>query len=216
MKYTGCWILADSWTRAALIVWSVAMIYTRRGRCIFGLWRIGGDVGVVLRFWKNVSQSSFQENFVDFLRSWIMGQVCTTNFGRNLDIAVRRPIMRWTYLTLVGLHISMIALHFSGLASMLRCVSMKPRNLPLSMPKMNFSGLSLRLCYRSVENTADKSCACCRWLGDLTTMSSTYTLTHLPINLLNTLEIISVIRDECGFVHVGCGHWYLVVSRVCI
>jgi len=33
-------------------------------------------------------------------------------------MAVRRPMRRWTSLTVVGLRISMIALHFSGLASM--------------------------------------------------------------------------------------------------
>jgi len=105
-----------------------------------------------------------------------------------MDIAVRRPIKRWTSLTLVGLRISMIA-HFSGLTSMPRCVSMKPRNLSLSMPKTHFSRLSLRLYCRSVGNTMDKSCTSCRWLSDLITMSSTYTSTHLPINWLSTLSI---------------------------
>jgi len=150
---------------------------------------MGGDVRVALRFWKAISQSSFQENFAEFLTSWIRGWVCSASFGRNQDIAVRWPIKRWTFLTLVGLRISMITLHFSELASMSRCVSMKPRNLPMSMLKTHFSGLSLRLYYRSAENTTDKSSTCCRWLGDLTTMSSTYTSTHLPINWLNTLSI---------------------------
>jgi len=136
---------------------------------------------VVLRFWKTFSQSSFQENFANFFSSWIMGWVCSASFGRNLDMAVRRPIKRWTSLTLLGLRISMMALHFSGLALMSHCVSMKPRNLPRSTPNTHFSRLSLRLYCRSAENTMDKSCACCRWLGDLTKMSSTYTSTHLPI-----------------------------------
>ena len=106
----------------ALTVWSVAVIYTRSGRCISGLWRIGGDFKVVLRFWKTFLQSSFQENFVDFFRNWIMGWVYSASFGRNLDMTVRRPIRHCTSLTLVGLRISMIALHFSGLASMPRFV----------------------------------------------------------------------------------------------
>jgi len=78
-----------------------------------------------------------------------MDWVCSASFGRNLDIAIRWPIKHWTSLTLVGLHISMIAFHFSGLALMPRCVSMKPRNLPLLTLKMHFSGLRLRLYCRS-------------------------------------------------------------------
>jgi len=93
-------------------VWFVVVMYIRSKRCISGLWRIGGDVRVVLRFWKTFLQSSFQENFVDFLRSRIICSVCSVNCRRNLDIAVKRPIRRWTSLTLVGLHISMIALRF--------------------------------------------------------------------------------------------------------
>ena len=149
------------------------MIYTSSGRCTSGLQRIGRDVRVVLRFLKKISQSSFQENFADFLRSWIMGRVCSTSLGRNLDMAVRRPIRCYTSLTLVGLRISIIALHFSGLASITRGVSMKPRNFPLSTPKTYFLGLSRRLYCCRAKNTSDKSCACCKWLGDLTTMSST-------------------------------------------
>jgi len=146
-------------------------------------------VSVVLRFWKTCSHSSFQENFANLLSNWMMGWVCSTSFGRNLEMAVRQSIRRWTSLILLGLHISMIVVHFSGFALMPRCVSLKPKNLPRSMPKTYFSGLSLRLYCRSAENIVDRSCACCWWLGDLTTMSSTYTSTHLPIRLLNTLYI---------------------------
>ena len=49
---------------------------------------------VVLRFWKTCSHSSFQENFADFLSSWMMGWVCSASFGRNLEMAVKRPIRR--------------------------------------------------------------------------------------------------------------------------
>jgi len=69
-----------------------------------------------------------------------MGWVCSANFGKKWEMTVRRPIRRWTSLTLVGLHISMIALHFSGLASMSRWVSMNPRNLPRSTPTRIFRG----------------------------------------------------------------------------
>jgi len=82
-------------------------------------------------------------------------------------MAVRRLIRRWTSLTLLGLRISIMALHFSGLGSMSRCVSMKPRNLPRSTPNTHFLGFTLRLYYRSAENTVDKSCACLTSILDL-------------------------------------------------
>jgi len=72
-KYTGCCVPSTSWTRAALTVWSVAVIYTSRGWLMFGLWRMGGEVRVVLSFWKICSQSSVHVNRADFFRSWIMG-----------------------------------------------------------------------------------------------------------------------------------------------
>jgi len=76
------------------------------------------DVRMVLRFWKTFSQSSFQENFTDFWSRWIIGWVCSTSFGRNLDMAVRRPFKCWTSLTLLGLRIAMMVLHFLIFASM--------------------------------------------------------------------------------------------------
>jgi len=72
-------------------------------------------------------------------------------------MAVSRPMRRCTSLILLGLHISMMALHFSGLAFMPRCVSMKTRNLPRSTPKMHFSRLRQRLYFRNVEKIVDKS-----------------------------------------------------------
>jgi len=85
-------------------------------------------VRVVLKSWKTFSHSSLQENFTDFLSSWIMGWVCSASFGKNLDMAVRWPIRHWTSLKLLGLRISMMAVQFSGFASMSRYMSMKPKN----------------------------------------------------------------------------------------
>ena len=73
---------------------------------------------MVFSFWKICSQSSVHMNLVDFLSSRMMGWVCSANLGRKREMAVRRPMRRWTSLTLVGLRISMMALHFLGLASM--------------------------------------------------------------------------------------------------
>jgi len=135
-------------------------MYTSRGWLVSGLCRIGGEVKVILSFWKICSQSSVHVNQVDFFRSWIMGWVCSASLGRKREMAVRRPMRRWTSLTVVGLRISMIALHFSGLASMSRWVNTKPRNLPRSTPNTHLSGLRRKLYWRGAENTADRSSAC--------------------------------------------------------
>jgi len=81
-------------------------------------------VRVVLRFWNICSQLSFHVNLADFLRCYMMGWVCSTSLGRKREMAVRRPMRRCTSLTLVGLRISMIVLHFSRLASIPRLMSM--------------------------------------------------------------------------------------------
>jgi len=41
-----------------------------------------------------------------------MGWVCSASLGRKREMAVRRPMRHWTSLMVVGLHISIIALHF--------------------------------------------------------------------------------------------------------
>jgi len=91
-----------------------------------------------------------------------MGRVLSANFSRNLDMAIRRPIKRCTYFIFIGLCISIMVLHYSGFASIPRSVSMTPKNFLLSTPNTHFSGLSLRLCFRSAVNTSTKSFECCR------------------------------------------------------
>jgi len=90
----------------------------------------------------------------------MMSWVCSANLGRKREMVVRQPIRRWTSLTLVGLRISMMALHFLGLASMPRSVSMNLRNLPRSTPNTHLSGLRRRLYCRNAKKTAERSCAC--------------------------------------------------------
>ena len=103
---------------------------------------------VVFSFWNICSQSSFHVNLADFLSSCRMGWVCSASLGRKREMVV----MRCTSLMLVELHILMIALHFSELASMPHWVSMNPRNLPRSTPKMHLSVLRRRLYCLSGED----------------------------------------------------------------
>jgi len=47
---------------------------------------------VVFSFWKICSQSLVHVNLADFLRSCIMGWVCSASLGMKLEMAVRRPM----------------------------------------------------------------------------------------------------------------------------
>jgi len=89
-----------------------------------------------------------------------MGWVCSASLGRKREMVVRQPMRRWTSLIVVGLCISMMALHFLGLASMSRWVNIKPRNLPRSTSNTHLSGLRRRLYWHSAEKTTDRSSAC--------------------------------------------------------
>jgi len=124
----------------------------------------------VLKF---CSQVSSQTNLADFFSSLIIGLVLSANLGRKREIAVNLPTRRCTSLTFVGLLMLIIAWHFSGLASIPRCVSMNPRNLPPSTPKVHFSGLSLMLYARRALKTSARYAECCLGLGDFTMISST-------------------------------------------
>ena len=86
-----------------------------------------------------------------------MGWVCSASLGRKQEMTVRWPMRRWTSLMVVGLRISIMALHFSGLASMPRWVNINPRNLPRSTPNTYLSGLRRRLYWRSAKKTAERS-----------------------------------------------------------
>jgi len=180
VKYIGCWLLSFSWTSAELTAFVDAAIYITRGRLRSGLARTGGVVSSCFKVLKFCSQVSSQTNLVDFFRSLIIGLVLSANLGRKREMAVSLPTSRYTSLMFVGLLISIIVWHFSGLASIPRCVSMKPRNFPSSTLNVHFSGLSLMLYVCSALKTSARSAECCLAFGDLMMMSSTYTATDLP------------------------------------
>ena len=113
----------------------------------------------------------------DFFSSFTMGLVLSASFGRKRAMVVNLPTNLCTSLTLLGLRMSMIVWHFSRLALMPRLVNMNPRNLPPSTLKVHFFGLRRKLYFGMALKTLVRSRACWVGLGDLTTMSSTYTST---------------------------------------
>jgi len=189
VKYMGCWVLSFSWTSAELTAFAEAIMYIIRGREGSSLAKTGGVVRSCFKVLKFCSQVSSQANLVDFFRSWIIALVLSANFKRKHEMAVSLPTSRCTSLIFAGLLISMMVWHFSGLASIPHCVSMKPRNFPPSTPNVHFSGSSLMLYVRKALKTSVRSAECCLSFGDLTMMSSTYTSTDLPRSGWNTLSI---------------------------
>ena len=140
--------------------------------------------------WRKISSySGFQLIFAAFLKSWTIGLVFSANLGTNLDKVVNRPINLCIPLVFLGLRILMIALHFSGLASMLRWVSMNPKNLLPSTMNTHLSGFSHITCSLKALKTSCRSSTCRMHELDLTTMSSTYTSTFQPSILLKIWSI---------------------------
>jgi len=78
--------------------------------------------------WRNISSRfGFQLNLEAFLSSWTISLFFSTSFGTNLDNVINWLISFCSSFIFKRLLLFVIALHFSRLTSMPRCVSMKPR-----------------------------------------------------------------------------------------
>ena len=167
MKYTGrC--SGFSCTRAALIVSSKIDRYSCKGSSSTGQIIIG----VLL--------------IITFFMILRIGLIFSFNLGRKRARDVRRPANRWIFLRFLGLLISVMAVHLSGLASIPRPVSMNHRNLPVGTPNTHFSGLRRMLYLRTWWKTSLRSRTWSLVVYDFTTMSSTYSSMVRPICPLKT------------------------------
>ena len=92
---------------------------------------------------------------------------------KKSESAVNLPINRCTSLTFFRLCISITTQHLLGLASMSRCVNIKPRNLPPSTLKTHLSGFNPMSIFLSAMNTSCKSLMCLSRDSNFTTTSST-------------------------------------------
>ena len=133
-KYIGRSSPSVSCTRAALTASSETARYTRIGWSGFGFWMTVRDVRNSLDCLKISSHRSSQANFLPFRSSWTIDLVLSAKWGTNLERAVSRPRSCCAFLTLFGLLMLSMAWHLSGLASIPRWVSMKPRNSPTPHP----------------------------------------------------------------------------------
>jgi hypothetical protein len=75
----------------------------------------------------------------------------------NLFRAVMHPVSFYTSLTVAGAFISMMAVIFTGLASIPRLLMIKPSNFPDGTPKTHLVGLSFHRNLRRLLNISFKS-----------------------------------------------------------
>ena len=76
------------------------------------------------------------------------GRALSPNLDMNRPSAAMHPMRRYTSLRRRGGYISSIAQILSGLASMPRCDTRKPKSFPEATPKTHLSGLSMMLSLR--------------------------------------------------------------------
>jgi len=86
-----------------------------------------------------------------------IGLIFSISLGRKCASDVRRPTNGWISFRFLGLLISAMEAHLSGLASMPWAVNMNPRNLPADTPNTHFSGLRRMLYLRTWWKTSFRS-----------------------------------------------------------
>ena len=189
MKYINFCSYSASWTSTELMASSEIDKYTMMVSPCSGFCITCGVAMNCLSCTKSSSHSSLHSNFLLFLIRRIIGPVFLANLGMDLDMAVNFPTSLWISLTFFRLLISTIAWHLFGFTSISLCVSMNPRNVSPSMPNTHFSRFSLMFYLRKASSTSTRLSRCCSHESNMTTMSSTYTSTFLPISLWKTLSM---------------------------
>src|SRR3954464_15325456 len=107
-----------------------------------GAARIGAWVSCFLSDSRALSASLSQTKLSDFRRSRYRGIIVSPSRLMNRLRAATHPVIRWTPLIDVGFWRVMIALIFSGFASMPHLDTMYTRSLPVGTPKVHLAGFN--------------------------------------------------------------------------
>ena len=157
MKYTGCWTL---WTCASIDLWATSVVLTtwvvhERYRynsspfcpsCpLIGAVSTGGVERKAFSSSSALCASSVHLNVSSFLRSLKNGRPRSPSHEMNLPSAAMQPVSFCTCFWEVSGCMLVMAVIFSGLASMPRLLTMKPSSLPDGTLNMHFSWLSFHL-----------------------------------------------------------------------
>jgi hypothetical protein len=140
-----------------------------------------------LSSWNSSSTSSVQMKGLHFRRSLKIGRARSASLAINRLSAAKHLVSFCTSLMRAGGHTASIVMIFSGLASILRYETRKPRTLPVVTSNTHLSGFSLVRVRCNLSKTRARLSN--RDTHDLTlkTMSSTYTSTKSLIRLPNVL-----------------------------
>ena len=130
---------------------------------------------------KAATHSSVHSKFFHLWRSWKNGWHRSTYREINLFKTAVIPISFCTSLGFRGGCKSLIALIWSGLTSIPRCVVMYPKNFLKLTLKEHLDALRQNLCFLSTENTSYRSFKGSETCLLFTTISSMYALIILPI-----------------------------------
>jgi len=107
-------------------------------------WTRGGEARYLLRPWKAVSHTSFQQKSASFFfKAWKKGLHLSVD--RSMNRAKRHQFSIWTSFIHVSDFIFKMADIWLGLASMPRWVTRYPKNFPEATLNVHLSGLSFTL-----------------------------------------------------------------------
>jgi len=156
MKYTSrC--SGFSCTRVALIMSTETDRYSCKGSSSTGRLIIGVLLIITFICWNASSHRSSHLFTVCFFVILRISLILYVNLGKKRASDIKWPTNRWISLRFLGLLISAMAVHLSGLASIPRAVSIKPRNFPIGTPNTHFSGLRRILYLRTWWKTSLRS-----------------------------------------------------------
>jgi hypothetical protein len=132
---------------------------------------------------------------LDFHRSLKNGRARSASLETNWLSAARHPMSFCTSLIWVGGRIAAIVLTFSGLASIPRYETRKPRSLPTVTTNMHLSRFSLVRVRRNLSKTKARLSHRDACDLTLTMMSSTYTSIK---SLIRSLNVLRMARRKVG------------------
>ena len=151
---------------------------------------MGGRERYSFNCWKARTHSSVHSNPFHLFNNWKKGLHIFADREMNRFKAVVIPVSFWTSLRFWGGCKLLIALIWSVLTSISRCVTMYPKNFLDLTPKEHLEALSCSLCLLKISKIFLRLLMCSDSNLLLTTISSIYTSIFLPSCGSNILVIV--------------------------
>ena len=101
--------------------------------------------------------SVVHSNLSCHLRSLKKGRPHSPSLDKNRFKAAMQPVSFWTPLIVAGASMAIMALIFSGLASIPRLMTMNPSSFPEGTPKTHLDGLSFQQNFQRLLKVSSRS-----------------------------------------------------------